>query len=173
MDRSDFVIDLDEADFPRILQRWWGWLLTEPCTPVLVTSLGDWFLKGDSGRVDFLDTLEGKVSTVASSMDGLNFMLSDQEVRDQYFLSGFVIAMLRAGFRRHRGQCYGYKVHPILGAKVDAENLTLTDIEFAQSMSGQLHQQIRHLTPGTQIAGLDSVGGLEIRLRTLPGPSSS
>jgi hypothetical protein len=166
VDWNDITINSNEAEFSRILETWWGWLLTKPYRPVMMTVFGDWFLVDEGGQAYFLDLLEGTVQQVAESFDELGTKMQDEITRDNWFLTGFVISMQRAGIYRPHGQTYAYKIHPIIGGKTESANLMLLGIEVWQSICSQLHQQLRQLLPGTRILGMEHQGDWTIKLKT-------
>ena len=46
-----------------------------------------------------------------------------------------------------------FVVPPVLGGKFDPDNVTVRDFVVALNISGQIHDQIRDLPPGTPIKG--------------------
>lgn len=169
MDWSDITIGRDEADFPRLLTQWWSWILHEPYRPILMTAFGDWFLMDEMGKAHLLDLLEGALTPVADSVADLNRLMQSADNRDQWFLPGFIISMQRAGVPRPAGQCYAYRIHPILGGELASSNLMLLDIEVWQAICSQIHQQVRDIkvaNPDARIKGMEFLGGWTIRLTT-------
>lgn len=51
------------------------------------------------------------------------------------------------------GQCYSFKVPPVLGGKAQSDNLEVTDLKVWISLCGQLHHQLQSLPPGTKLSG--------------------
>jgi hypothetical protein len=49
------------------------------------------------------------------------------------------------------GVCYSCKTPLSLGGQLEADNFERTDLQVHYSILGQLHQQTRHLPPGTKI----------------------
>ena len=50
-----------------------------------------------------------------------------------------------------KNQCYGYKIPPVLGGKIEVSNIEPTDIGVHQGILSQIHEQTRNLPEGTKI----------------------
>jgi hypothetical protein len=169
MDWDDVTIKRDEADFERILKQWWRWALGKDYRPILMTVFGDWFLTDETGKISLLDLLDGAVDPVANSLEELKRKMLEPTTRDQWFLPGFVTAMQSLHGDRPTGQCFAYKLHPIIGGQLASSNLMLLDIEVWQSLCSQIHQQIRQIRtsqPTARVRGIEHLDGLKIRLIT-------
>ena len=164
MDWSDATIGQGEADFPAILARWWSRLLQKSYSPILMTAFGDWFLADELGRCWMLDLLEGRLESVANTREELNGRFGDDTTRDRWFLPGFVLAMQQGGRGRKHGECYAWKIHPILGGKLESNNVVVLGIQVWQAICGQLHEQLQGLPSNARIRRLEHVDDLEIRL---------
>lgn len=166
MNLGDVTIACDEADFSAILEQWWSWLLRGTYRPLLMTVFGDWFLLDGIEKVFFLDMVAGTLTCVAESQSALRTLIDDENRRDSWFLPGLVIAMRQRGMARPKGECYAYKVHPVLGGKLEPANLILLSIRVWQALCSQIHQQSRSLPADTVITGMEHLGEWEIRLLT-------
>lgn len=51
-----------------------------------------------------------------------------------------------------------FQLPPVLGAPVDVSNIEVMDMQVALHLSGQLHEQVKDLTPGTRISGVTIEG---------------
>ena len=131
----------------------WSWLDLGTRVPVLASLFGDVFLQ-DSEGYWFLDSLQGKLTKVASSRDELQAILDTPEGRDQYLLGALAMAAERRGLHLKPGEVYDFKVPPVLGGKIDVENITVMDFEVSLNLAGQIHDQVRNLPPGTKISGI-------------------
>jgi hypothetical protein len=49
------------------------------------------------------------------------------------------------------GQCYSYKIPPLLGGSFESANVEAMSAMVHFSIMGQIHEQTRHLPPGTKI----------------------
>jgi hypothetical protein len=133
------------------LLSYWRWLLQEDYHPVVMTAFGDWFLADQDGSVHFLDLVAGKLSKVADSGEEFKRLMKLPEKLDEWFMAGLVQSLLDAGMVLGKGQCYGYKIPPVLSGKLEVGNIEPSDIAVHQGILSQIHEQARHLPEGTKI----------------------
>ena len=50
-------------------------------------------------------------------------------------------------------QCYAFKIAPILGGKIEVDNVEVMDLSVWLHMIGQVHFQVKDLPEGTEING--------------------
>ena len=131
--------------------RSWQWLPISGREPILVTAFGSIFLAGQDG-VWFLNTLEGTLQKVCSARAELDQLLNTKEGEERYCLAGFVERACREGRTLGESQCYDFSVHPLLGGKLEYENIQPTDFVVAVHIAGLLHEQVKQLPPGTNIS---------------------
>ena len=116
-----------------------------------MTAFGDWFLLDDDGSVHFLDLVAGKLSKAAETGDEFRRTMKLPEKLDEWFMAGLVESLLECGMVLGPGECYGYKLPPIVGGQLEVENIEPTDIVIHQSLLSQIHEQTRNLPEGTKI----------------------
>jgi hypothetical protein len=153
--REDLIIPVDQVDSEALLQDW-RWRLNGRVRPVLLTMFGDWFLERPNGDVELLDLLDGKLTRVAGSIRELEGLLDDQEMQDRWLLGPTIVALHARGLRPGPGECYGYKLPPIVGGPVAVDNIEVLLLTVWQSIMGQLHEQVAALPDGTRISGFKS-----------------
>jgi hypothetical protein len=85
--------------------------------------------------------LQGELAPVADSGQELRALMEDEENQELWFMPVFVSGMQRAGKFRGKGQCYGYKIPPMIGGEISVANLTLMDIEVWQRICSEIHRQ--------------------------------
>jgi hypothetical protein len=69
-----------------------------------------------------------------------------------YLLAPFIDRAIHEGNSLSESQCYDFLVLPVLGGAVAYENIERQDFEVALNLRGQIHDQVRHLKPGTKIS---------------------
>jgi hypothetical protein len=144
------TISLDRIDGTRLLHDW-QWLLAESHRLLAVTRMGDAFVEKADGEVIFLDTLEGALKHAATNQNAF-FKLLKAGALDQTWFNPDMVALLEArSDRLASGQCYSYKIPPVLGGSFESANVGAVSAMVHFSVMGQLHEQIRHLPPGTKI----------------------
>jgi hypothetical protein len=130
----------------------WQWLDLQGKNAMLVTAFADVFFSAPDA-IWFLDTLEGKLRRVFGTREELERSLGTAEGQDHYLLSPFIDRAVREGLILSDSQCYDFKIHPIVGGQIVFENIERRDFKVALYLRGQLHDQVRHLKPGTKISG--------------------
>ena len=147
---EQLLIRTTGIDCQRLLS-YWRWLLEKDYHPIVMTAFGDWFLADQDGSVHFLDLVAGSLSKVAESGDEFKRVMGQPENLDQWFMAEVVQSLLDAGIVPGKNQCYGYKIPPVLGGKIEVANIEPTDIAVHQGLLSQIHEQTRHLPTGTKI----------------------
>lgn len=132
----------------------WRWLVPTAHTPILMTALGDVFLRDEMGRVHFLDLMCGELKQVAASQEEFDQLCESREQRRSWFVGHLVMELRQLHGELPPGRCYSCKVPLSLGGHFEADNFQPCDLEVHYSVLGQLHQQTRHLPAGTQIGGI-------------------
>lgn len=147
---EQLLIRTADLDCPRLLS-YWRWLLQRDYQPIVMTAFGDWFLLDDDGSVHFLDLVAGRLSKVAETSDEFEQVMGLPEKLDEWFMADLVQLLLDAGIVIGRNQCYGCKIPPVLGGKIEVGNIEPTDIAVHQGLFSQIHEQTRNLPAGTKI----------------------
>jgi hypothetical protein len=152
MDVGNLTLPLPDDKLDGLLEDW-RWLVEGKYSPVLMTAFGDLFLRGETGAVYFLDVVSGEFTCVAKSVEEFEAELAKPETADQWLMAELVLLLREKGVNLHAGQCYGYKIPPVLGGQLSIENIEPTDLVVHHSISGQIHRQTKDLPPGTPISG--------------------
>lgn len=143
-------IDISHLDFDSLLEDW-RWLVDETHRPILMSFLGDLFLKASDGSVLFLDLMSGSFQQVAASEDEFNALLKDRE-RRRSWVPGFLYSELKAKQGPlETGECYSCEIPLTLGGTLEPENFRRVSIAVHYSILGQLQAQVRNLAPGAKI----------------------
>ena len=117
-----------------------------------VTAFGDVFFVALTG-IWFLATLEGTLPRVCGSREDLASILEADEGKNHYLFAGFVQRAAREGMSLGPGECYGFKVAPILGGTRGFENIEKRSLSVALNLAGQIHEQVRKGPDGGKITG--------------------
>ena len=134
-----------------VLRSSWGWLLAEPFTPLLFSSLGDMFFESSSGRVYWLNTGTGQVSEVAESAAQFKEMLRT-EIANDWFLPPLVEKLRAAGKVAGPGCCYTFATLPVFAeGKYEVSNLNPVPAKEHFSLTGHIHKEIQSLPNGARV----------------------
>jgi hypothetical protein len=146
-----FYIQPTLDDVARAIESW-HWLDLESKQPILVTAFGDIFFTSDDG-VWFLDTMEGTLTRVCETRAELEAILGTEDGENHYLFAGFVERAKNDGMPLSEGQCYDFKLNPVVGGAIAYENIEPRDFVVAVNLAGQLHKQVRNMPKGTRISG--------------------
>ena len=145
------TISLDGIDGAR-LRHDWQWLLSGLHRLLAVTRMGDAFVENADGEVIFLDTLEGALKHAATNQNAFFKLLKAGTLDPTWFIPDMVALLEARSDHLASGQCYSYKIPPILGGSFESANVKAVSAMVHFSIMGQLQEQIRHLPPGTKIS---------------------
>jgi hypothetical protein len=143
-------IDVPASDVSRSLDSW-KWLPLKGLEAVAVSAFGEVFLRDPAGVIHQIDTIEGRLSRVADSLPALTAMLQEPEARDRLLLGGLVMAARQRGLQLAAGECYDFRLPPVLGGQMGVDDMTKLSFVVKLDLAGQLHEQIKDLPPGTPI----------------------
>ena len=129
----------------------WSWLPLAGKVPVLATAFGDVILQ-DADGYWFLDAAGGKLDKIASNSDELRAALSSPEGQDQYLLASLAHEAETQGLMLAESEVFDFTKPPVLGGQFVVENLQTKDFVVSLNISGQIHNQVRNLPPGTKIS---------------------
>jgi hypothetical protein len=144
-------IDPSFSDIERGLSSW-QWIDICDKKPFRVTAFGDVFFMDSDKHVWFLDRMDGNFELVFSSIDEMDRILESEEGQDRFLFAGFILRSESEGLILEEGECYEWKVPPILGADVEFKNICKMSFVAALYASGQLHKYLRDLPPNATIS---------------------
>lgn len=148
---SDLTVDVDHLD-EELLDDW-RWLIGPSKHLVLVGTIGDVFLVDEhDGTIHKLDTAAGSCELVARDEDELRSLLADPAWVTDHLAAPVVADFLRNDLRLEGGQVYSWKRPPVLGGEYELANAEVCDVAVHLSVTGQIHEQVRDLPPGTPIS---------------------
>lgn len=128
----------------------WAWIGLEGKEPVLASLFGHVFLKGADGYW-YLDVIGGSLSLLWPDASTLQAVLDTEDGQDEFLLGGLAFAADRRGLVLAENEVFDFAPPPVLGGPFDVANLSATDFVVAVNIAGQIHEQVRKLSPGTKI----------------------
>jgi hypothetical protein len=147
---NDLTVNPYDVNFDALLGDW-RWLVGPSLSPVVITALGDLFLRGEDGSIHWLDTVAGRLTKVAADAEEFKALMVQPEHLDEWFMPQLVGDLKEAGVSLGTGQCYSYKVPPVLSGPIDPSNIEPADLLIHFSLMGQIHRQVKDLPEGTPI----------------------
>jgi hypothetical protein len=140
---DDLTVSIRHLDRATLL-RDWRWLTGPTKLPVLVTALGNVFVRdAQDDTIHVLDAGPGTLTQVAGCLDEFRKHLRERDFVTEHFVPLIVIRMRERGVFLQPGQLYGFKKAPPLGGEYSPDNLEPTDIDVHFALLGQLHQRNR------------------------------
>jgi len=109
-----------------------------------MTKFGDWFFVDPQRQVHMLDLIEGTLLEIAPSVSAFNELKNTDEKKSGWFLDGLVFRCIREGLLLNSSQCYGWRIHPMMGGKFKFENIRVIPLRVHQSLMGQFFRQCRN-----------------------------
>jgi hypothetical protein len=146
----DYLIDQTGLDWPSLLEEW-HWLLPPKFTVWLLTRAGDLFIKLPDGSIHMLEVGSGKLSRVADSRADACTKIDEAGVANEWLMIPVVDQLVTLGCVLGPGQCYSYKMLPILGGSYAPEGRALLPIRKHFGLWGSLHRKVSGLSDGTEI----------------------
>jgi hypothetical protein len=147
---KDLSIQFQTIEKHKLIEDW-IWLVDTDKDPIMISSIGDMFLKDKNGKIYWLDVGRGSLELVSENLDDFKSKLNDDSKVNEWFMIGLVKQIKETGLELVEGKLYGYKKLPIIGGEYKPENFELTSIEVHFSLSGQILRQLKDLPDGTNI----------------------
>ena len=146
---DDLKINFDHIDNNLLIEDW-RWLVDD-AQPILITSLGDMFLKEKSNEIFWLLTGTAEYIKVANSYQEFQKMLKDEITVREWFLVPLISKLKLNKKNLEKYKLYSPTILPILGGKYEVENYKLCDIEVHFSLTGQMNFQLKDIPDDTKI----------------------
>jgi Domain of unknown function (DUF1851) len=146
----DYLIDQDGIDWSTTLSDW-SWLLPSEFACWLVNRFCDLFIVPADGTVLKLDVGCGSLEKVAESRDDFCTRIDEADNGDDWLMIPLVDELVAAGVRLKPGECYGFKIPPVVGGEYDLQNIAPISIPDYLAAFGSIHEQIKDLPDGAQI----------------------
>jgi hypothetical protein len=129
----------------------WRWLLGENYQILLISSLGDLFLADAAGHIHWLDAGAGRLSEIAASLDEFQQLRQQPANVNEWFVPQLVGDLIESGVTLAPGQCFSYKLPPLVGGQMELANFEATDLSVHFSIMGQISRQSKDFPDGTPI----------------------
>lgn len=148
---SDLTVGFDHLDRNHLLDDW-RWLIGPSKQPILLSAIGDAFVQDETdATIHQLDTAAGSCSGVAADEGEFRALLSNSQWVTDHLAVNVIADFLANGMGLDPGQIYSWRRPPVLGGEYALDNADSTDIAVHFSVTGQIHEQVRSLPPGTPV----------------------
>jgi hypothetical protein len=150
MDIHNYLIDQAGKDWADLLSGYTD-VFPASFTVWLVNRLGDVIAVFEDGSVHLLDTGNCIIERVAASRDEFIELVDVGDNAENWLMISLVDRCVKADIKLSEGQCYGFKVPPILGGKYELENIEPTYLSVHYSFLADMFRQTRDVPDGTKI----------------------
>jgi hypothetical protein len=150
MNLDDLIVKFNKDSADKLTEDW-NWLIGTDKTPIIVTAIGDMFLKDTNQKIYWLDVGQGKCEIVADRLQDFEDKLKDIEQVNEWFMIDLTTALRLSGKELKDGQLYSYKKLPIIGGDYTVDNFAPLDIVEHFGYTGDIHKQIKDLPNGTKV----------------------
>ncbi len=139
-----------------VLRRLWTWVLPDPVRIVARNPFGNVVVACADGSL-WRVCPESLSAEKVSNKSNFESVLEDEEFREDWLFEGFEAAAQASLGPVGEGQCYGFKIWPVLGGAYTPDNFAIKTLTEWLAVSGDVGKQIKDLPPGTKVT-LDVVG---------------
>jgi hypothetical protein len=122
-----YLTDEIGQDWNRLLKDW-SKLLPQGAAVWMVNRIGDVIVVAPDGSVHLLDVGTEHVSRIAASRDDFLKKVEEGTNAKQWLATPLIDECVAAGMTLAPGQCYGFKVAPLLGGDYVLENMVPTGL---------------------------------------------
>jgi hypothetical protein len=147
---ADYLIDQSGIDWQKALASW-SWLVPPEFTIWLVNRFADLFLVLPDGAIHMLDVGGGTLIKVSESREDFCMKIDEDNNANEWLMIPLVDRMTAAGIHLQAGQCYGFKVMPILGGDYTVENCVSIGVCDYVGGYGSIHEQLLDVPDGAEI----------------------
>lgn len=133
-----------------ILRDDWSWALPQPLRIVAINPFGNVVVSCVDGHLWRVCPEELQTVELAAGED-FNGLLADTDFREDWEFAEPAAAAAAALGPLAIGQCYGFKVWPVLGGGYDEGNYVIKLLEEWLSASGQVGRQVKDMPDGTRV----------------------
>jgi hypothetical protein len=140
----------DPGEFAQATEAW-RWLVPATAEPLLMTALGDVFVRLNDGTIMFLDTESGEFMRVAPTMEEWQNLLRRPEYVERWFRPKFVAKLQEQHQPLQSPYVYSPTIPLILNGERTPQNYTPSRWDAHLHVMGQIHRQVKDLPAGTPI----------------------
>jgi hypothetical protein len=148
---NELTVGMEDVDRERLLDDW-RWLIGLSKQPILLSAIGDAFVQDEhDGTIHLLDTAAGTCEPVAKDEVEFRRLVTDPRWATDHLAVDVIADFLRNGLPLAPGHIYSWKQPPALGGEYEFANAATADIAVHFSITGQIHEQLREVPPGTPV----------------------
>jgi len=147
---TDYIIDHAAVDWAHVLTPW-AWLLPPALTVWMMNRFGDLLVVFEDGSVHMLDVGGGSLTRLADNRDHFGTRLDEDNNANEWLMIPLVDALVASGMTLQPGECYSYRLLPVLGGDYTQANVKVLPIPSHYAALGPIHEKIKDLPDGTRV----------------------
>ncbi len=134
-----------------VLRANWSWALSDATRVLARNRFGNILAELGDGSIWRVCPEDLMASKVAGSEAEAAALWADREFQADWTADAWVEVAESTLGPLENGQCYGFKIWPVLGGAYEVENMAIKSILEWLAVSGDVGRQIKDLPPGAQI----------------------
>ena len=135
-----------------VLRTKWSWALLSEATRVLAQNrFGNVLVELSDGSIWRVCPEDVTAAKVAEAEAAIPELWADQEFQADWASDAWIEVAEPALGPLEEGQCYGFKIWPVLWGAYEVENMVVMSMLEWLAVSGDVGRQIKDLPSGTQI----------------------
>ena len=146
----NYLIDHSGLDWAHLLSEW-AHELPDRLTVWLMNRFGDLFLAFPDGSIHILDLGGDTLRKLAENREDFCNKIDEDDNVDDWLMIPLVNNLVNAGMCLHAGQCYSFKLPPILGGDYAMANAFVLGIVEHFAFYGDVHRQLRDVPDGAKV----------------------
>lgn len=150
LNTNDYLLDITDFFWANLLEKW-SWLLPNEFIIWFANRFSDLFFIFKDNTVHHLLTDKGELKHVADSREQFANLLDENNHANHWLLIPLVDKLRAIDLKLQIGQCFGYKLLPILGGSYSLDNIAVKSVGEYYAFLGDIYKQIRDLPDGTKI----------------------
>ena len=147
---NDYLIDQGGFDWQAMLTGW-AEILPQTFTMWLVSRFGDVFIIAEDGAVHQLDVSGGTLDRVADTRDHFAALIDVPQNANNWLMIPLVDQCVKSGMSLQPGQCYGFKIPPLLGGEYEPGNIAPVDLAQNYAFLADIWAQTKDVPDGTPV----------------------
>jgi hypothetical protein len=139
------------ASVLEVLRTKWSWALPEVIRILAQNRFGNVLVELGDGSIWRVCPEDLVASKVAGSKADIAGLWTDHEFQTDWSVDAWIEVAEPTLGPLKEGQCYGFKIWPVLGGTYEIENMAIKSTLEWLAVSGDVGRQIKDLPPGAEI----------------------
>lgn len=147
---TDYLLDHRELELSAAFAEW-RWLIPREFTLWFVTCFADCFLVLPDDSVHMLQVDGGTLTRVAADREDFSRRIDEDNNANEWLSIPLVDKLTAVDVRLSPGQCYGFRIPPVLGGSYELDNIAPISISDYLGATAQIYRQLNELPDGSKV----------------------